>query len=61
MNFPPRKLGGILCLLSRMRGKLYLLVGVRTVPLGIRTLPFISIVVYIGLVHDKFCLMLYNR
>jgi hypothetical protein len=25
------------------------------------TLPFICLVIYIALVHDKFCLMLYDR
>jgi hypothetical protein len=34
--------------------KLYLLIGVKT-------LPFIHLMIYIGLVHDKFCLVLYDR
>jgi len=41
-------------------GKLCLLVGVRTLPLlrrrHKRTLPFICLLIYIGLVHDKFIL-----
>ncbi len=49
---------------SSMGTKLCLLVGVRTLPYwraSIRTLPFICFMIYIGLVHDKFCLMLYDR
>jgi hypothetical protein len=28
---------------------------------GVRTLPFIHLMIYIGLVYDKFCLVLYDR
>jgi hypothetical protein len=66
MNFPPRNWKEYYAYSSRLGGKLCLLKGVRTLPLlrsgiGARTLPFIHLVIYIGLVHDKFCLVLHER
>jgi hypothetical protein len=53
-EFPSKKLGGILCVLldsGRVLGPIS----------RHKSLPFIRLVIYIGLVHDKFCLLLYNR
>jgi hypothetical protein len=47
-----------------MGGKLCLFLGVRTLPLltcSIRTLPCLCLMIYLGLVHDKFCVVLYDR
>ncbi len=63
-NFFPRNRKRYYVYLSSMGTKLCLLVGVRTFPywrVGIKTFPFICFVIYISLVHDKFCLMLYDR
>ncbi len=63
-HFCPRNLERYYAYLSSMGMKLCLLVSVRTLPhwrVGIRTFPFICFVIYIGLVHDKFCFMLYDR
>jgi hypothetical protein len=54
MNFPPRNWERYYAYSSRVEGKLCLLIGVRT-------LSFICLVIYVGLVHDKFCLVLYDR
>ncbi len=63
-HFCPRNRERYYAYLSSMGMKLCLLVGVKTLPywrIGIRTFPFICFMIYIGLVHDKFCLMLYDR
>jgi hypothetical protein len=52
--FPPRNWEGYYAYSSRMGRNICLLVGVRT-------LPFIGLVIYIGMVHDKFFLVLYDR
>jgi len=54
MNFPPRNWEGYYVSSSKMGGKLCLLIGART-------LPFIHLVIDIDLVHDHFCLVIYNR
>ncbi len=64
INLPPRNWEGCYAYSSRMGGKLCLLVGVRTLMLqgvGIISLLFIGLMTYIGLVHDKFCLVLSDR
>jgi hypothetical protein len=54
INFSRRNWEGYYAYSSRIGGKLCLFIGVRT-------LSFICLMIDIGLVHDKFCLMLYNR
>jgi hypothetical protein len=53
-ELPASKLGGILCLLIGV-GTLLLLRSRH------KNLPFIHLTIYVGLVHDEICLMLYNR
>jgi hypothetical protein len=48
---------------QRVGGQLCLLIGVRTLLLlrcSIRTLPCICLMIYLGLVHDKFCVVVYD-
>jgi hypothetical protein len=54
MNFPPRNWERYYAYSSRVGGKLCLLIGVRT-------FSFVCLVIYVGLVHDKFFLVLYDR
>ncbi len=52
-NIPPRNWVGYYAYSSKVARKLCLLIGVRT-------LPFIRLVIYIGLARDKNCLLLYD-
>jgi hypothetical protein len=64
MNFPPKNWEGYFAYSQRVGGKLWLLIGVRTLPLlrcSIRTLPCICLMIYLGLVHDNFFVVLYDR
>jgi len=64
MNFPPKNWEGYYAYSSRVRGKLSLFIFVRTIPLlrsRQRNLLFINLVIFISLVHDKFCVMLHDR
>ncbi len=54
INFPPRKWEGYYAYSSIVGGFLHPYVGTIS-------LPFLHFVSYIGLIHDKFYLMLYDR